>query len=162
MGPGGKTQPAIDLSPSLKVALCVSNEFADFAAFGILYPALMDASNPKLKFADTNYPSFPLAGTETGTEKPPARNLVPAGQYPNFIVNGAGLLNGGILQNGAFPSADQFFGDTVSNAIAAIQNDAKGLPNYNLDGDRGYGWKAWSPQPGSVPQTPPVVVVQDA
>jgi hypothetical protein len=78
------------------------------------------------------------------------------------VVEGIGLENGGILTNGAYPSRDQGFGDAVANAVQVLESEAKGLPNYNLDADRGYGWKTWNPKAPSKPKDPPVVDVSEA
>jgi hypothetical protein len=59
-----------------------------------------------------------------------------------------------------YPSRYESFGDAVSNALELIKEPGK-IPNYNLDADRGYGWKGWHPQPGSDPTTLPVQDVED-
>ena len=67
------------------------------------------------------------------------------------MVTASGLQNGGMIPNGPFPSRNQFFGDAVANAKALIASLAKGLPRYNLDADRGYGWKTWVAQVNTFP-----------
>ena len=150
----GNTHPVVDKTPpGLGVPLCKSNTFgvASAAAVG-LYPQLMDTTNPAANFADLNFNAFPLVGVEGAQTE----DLIPGNQYPNFVVNGSGLQNGGLMVDGVFPTRGVVFGDAVSNAVALIGSDGKGLPNYNLDGDRGYGWKTWNPHPGTVPANPPV------
>jgi hypothetical protein len=109
-------------------------------------------------FADLNFISFPLT---IKAETPATSNLVQAGIYPQTIVNGSGLTNGGVLHNGPYPTSDLFFGDAVSNAVELIAAGGSKLPDYNLDGDRGYGWLAWDPKTGTNPFTPPVVALQE-
>jgi len=148
----GNTQPATDSTTNPPVSLCSSNNLGSST-----YPNPMDATNPQAPVADLDFACYPF----TGVELPSTQNLIPSGVYPNSVVNGTGLQNGGIMTDGTYPSRYQVFGDAVCNAVAAIQTDGIGLPNYNLDSDRGYGWKSWAPQPGSFPGTPPVVDVQE-
>jgi len=117
----------------------------------------MDATNPQGNVADLNFNAYP----KTASEEPSTENLVPIGRYPNLVVDGSGLQNGGILAGGTFPTRQVFLGDAVANAVQAITHGPDHLPDYNLDGDRGDGWEGWHPQPGSVPATPPVNAVQD-
>jgi hypothetical protein len=112
---------------------------------------------------DFDYFRFPgNAPLETDSNEYPARDLVAPGMYPNTIVSGLGLTNDGMLQPTTFPTRNVSFGDAVSNALAVIEAKAAGLPDYNLDGDRGYGWLGWRPEPLSKPATPPVKVEADA
>ena len=111
---------------------------------------------------DLDFFRFPVnAPLETDNHEYPANDVVAAGIYPNTIVNGLGVANGGVMQDGTFPTRNADFGDAVSNAIAVIQAKADGLSDYNLDGDRGYGWLGWRPEPLSNPATLPVKVDAD-
>jgi hypothetical protein len=90
-----------------------------------------------------------------------SQNLIPALKYADYVLNASGLANGGMLNAGGFPSRYAFFGDAVSNARQLIAANGKGLADYNLDADRGYGWQGWHPAPLSNPGSPPVAVLQD-
>jgi hypothetical protein len=150
-----RTLPVVDAS---MVPLCKSNGIATGNSNLKLspgYPQKLDVSNMA---ADLNYQSYP----GPGVEEPSTQNLIAANSYPNLVVDGSGLQNGGILADGAYPSRYQFFGDAVANAVRVLQADAKDLPNYNLDADRGYGWKTWNPKPGSTPANPPVIDVNES
>jgi hypothetical protein len=89
-----------------------------------------------------------------GAEPPFTKTLIqtgPSGPYPDFVINGTSALglNNSILTDGPeFPrslkvTSLDLFGDAVANAVDLIKNDGFGLQNYNLDADRGYGWKTW-------------------
>jgi hypothetical protein len=156
--PNGKTLPATDSTPQNGVPFCRSNALSGAGTGNdTRYPHTMDTTNPQASVADLNFASYP----NTPLEAPTTRNLIPANMYPNFVVNASGLQNGGVLIDGTYPSRYQFFGDAVSNAMQVIQNSGVSLPDYNLDADRGYGWKAWTPKSGTTPDTPPVVDVQE-
>jgi hypothetical protein len=116
------------------------------------YPRVMDASATA---PDLNFGAFP----QTKVEEPGTINTIAPGLYPHFVVAGAGLLNGGMLDAGPFPSREVSFGSAVANAVQVIK--AGKVPNYNLDGDRGSGWTGWHPTSGSLPASPPVNAVQD-
>jgi hypothetical protein len=68
-----------------------------------------------------------------------------------------------LTDTGVFPTRDQDFGGALANAVAVVQAQAQGLVSYNLDGDRGYGWKTWHPKAGTSPANPdvPVSVVEE-
>jgi hypothetical protein len=112
---------------------------------------------------DLDFFRYPLpAPLETDSSDYTAQDGIPADLYPNSVVNGMGLSNGGMLQSSTtFPSQSVPFGDAVSNALQLIKAKADGLPDYNLDGDRGYGWLGWHPKALSDPATLPVQVEQD-
>jgi len=111
---------------------------------------------------DLDFFRFPSeAAIETDTNEYPAPDLIPPEIYPNTIVNGMGVENGGIMEAGTFPTRELPFGDAVANALKVIEAKANGLPDYNLDGDRGYGWLGWRPKPLTNPATPPVQVESD-
>jgi hypothetical protein len=153
-----QTTPAVDQS-RVPVPFTKTNTLS---GLGIpnsdsLYPRQMDTSNMAADLDFSSYPNSP----NTHAEDPTTMNFPAADVYPNVVVNGSGLQNGGLMTDGAFPSRNQFFGDAVSNALDLLHRGPGTLPSYNLDGDRGYGWKTWNPQPGSDPDTPPVVVVQE-
>ncbi len=148
-----QTTPAVDASG---MPFCKTNSRS---GVGIpnsdsLYPRQMDTTN---QAADLNFTKYP----DTRVEDPATMNFPTPDVYPDFVVNGSGLQAGGILNNGAYPSRNQFFGDAVSNALDLLKQGPGKLPSYNLDGDRGYGWKTWNPKPGSQPDTPPVIDVQE-
>ncbi|MHA6324113.1 hypothetical protein [Roseivivax sp. CAU 1753] len=85
-------------------------------------------------------------------ELPATRSLFEQQNYADAIIDGAGLANGGMMTDlGLFPTRDQNFGGALENALDIIRGAAQGLPSYNLDGDRGYGWKTWRPQLGTAP-----------
>jgi hypothetical protein len=106
------------------------------------YPSRMDdrmSSTPPLP-ADLSYAETPRSPPEF----PSTRSAFDLADYAERIIDGTGLLNGGLLaDNGQFPTRDQDFGDAVSNAVALLQAEGRDLPSYNLDADRGYGWKNW-------------------
>jgi hypothetical protein len=148
-----QTTPAVDSSG---VPFCKTNMLSRLGVptSDSTYPRQMDASN---QAADLDFNSYP----KTRSEDPPTMNYPRVDDYPNIVVNGLGVPNGSLMNNGAFPSSNLFFGDAVSNALELLKQSPGKLPSYNLDGDRGYGWKTWNPQPGSDPDAPPVIVVQE-
>jgi hypothetical protein len=153
----GNTIPLADKTPPNGVPLCRTNALGGGDLFKPEeYPRQLDTTQQSA--ADLNFQSFPAVAVEI----PRTHNLIAAGQYPNIAVNGVGLSNGGLLANGTYPSRYQIFGDAVSNALQLITNDGAGLPDYNLDGDRGYGWKGWHPKAGTVPANQPVMDEQDS
>jgi hypothetical protein len=89
--------------------------------------------------------------------------MIAADLYPNALIqSGAAVLNGGVMDPApGWPTREKDFGDAVANAVQIIAKQAKGLVDYNLDGDRGYGWHTWDPQPGTNPFIPPVSVEQE-
>lgn len=133
----GDTHPAVDLSPD-PVPLTRSR------GRDKVFPLRMDAtqSHPDLDFS--RFP--PLDGETPGTLPLP---LPPV--YADVIVDGSGLQNGGMRAGGTFPSAGLFFGDAVSNALDLLDTQAVGLPSFNLDGDRGYGFETWNPRVNTFP-----------
>jgi hypothetical protein len=151
------THPAADESGA---ALCKTRDFPDPD-----YPRGMDGQGPAVFFEpDTGYLAYPSVFPEM-----PLEGIWPgfgAGRYPDFALEGAGgpwgLLNGGMMTQAPFPhrvAADggpAFFGNAVENAVQVIQAQADGLPDYNLDADRGYGWLAWRPPPSTFPSEPPI------
>jgi hypothetical protein len=123
------------------------------------YPLRMDGANgvPDLNFG--KYPGVPLEEDRTEAWRLPS-GISPE-QYPDLVlvIDGLGSLNGGMVtDNGTFPSRDVAFGDAVTNAVELITTDGQNLVDYNLDGDRGYGWKTWHPKEGTNPANPPVAV----
>ena len=145
-----QTHPVLDLTAPTGVPLTKSNGLSSKGS----YPRAMDPSNVA---SDLNFNSYPM----TEVEEPHTVNFIPDGKYANFVVNDAGLQNGGLMNSGPFPSNDLFFGDAVANAVELIIHDSPNLPNYNLDADRGDGWIGWHPQMGSTPSSPPVKAVED-
>jgi hypothetical protein len=140
----GITQPAVDDTPGTGAPFC-----RPIIQTGG-YPKLRDVTN---QFADLNFSSYPAI---QGAEAPVSKTQtfiqpVPSGPYPDSVVNGTGALgpNNSILTDGPeFPRSQKVanqhvFGDAVANAVDLIMNDGGGLQNYNLDADRGYGWKTW-------------------
>jgi hypothetical protein len=124
------------------------------------YPAGLDTSVQSL--ADLDFQSFPTqwAPASVQTETPTTLDLIPGDEYASSVFS-APLANGGLLgAGGTYPSSLQQLGGSVANAKQALGGPLP-LPNYNLDGDRGYGWLGWHPQAGSDPSTPPVSDEQD-
>jgi len=167
----GNVQPATDFTtmpgdsapsslpnnapPSSGVALTRTNPISTDRDGG--YPRRLD---PQVIAPDFDFFRYPLPSV-VGVEADPTQNLIPAFKYPDYVLNGSGLANGGMLNAGAFPSRYAFFGDAVSNARQLIAANGNALPDYNLDADRGYGWQGWHPAVLSNPGAPPVDVVQD-
>lgn len=124
------------------------------------YPFGLDQRSSIAAVADLNY--FWSPGIST-TVPPAAPDVAPvettttnglllanpqAVLYPKDIIQGLGLNAGGILANVGTPSANVPFGDAVSNAAEivadAFRSKPEPLPDLNLDGDRGYGWRTWN------------------
>lgn len=122
------------------------------------YPRWLDTTSTVAASADLNFASFPIT---IKAELAETKDLLPGNMYPQTIVNGSGLQNGGILSTGPYPTEGKFFGDAVSNAVQLLASGPSTLPDYNLDGDRGYGWLAWDPAAGSNPFNPPVQDLQE-
>ena len=96
--------------------------------------------------ADVSFTTAPLSPVE----EPGTLALLGADGYPDRVVDGSGLMNGGLLaDDGSVPSRDRDFGDAVANAVDLVRAGGAGLVDYNLDGDRGYGWKTWRPRPNT-------------
>lgn len=110
------------------------------------YPHLMD--NSVASAPDLNWLNPPA----TGYEQPHTHDLQDHAAYADHVLTGQGVLNGGELTDGAFPTRDLQFGGAVANAADVIRADGVGLADYNLDGDRGYGWKSWRPKLGNQPK----------
>jgi hypothetical protein len=139
IGPDGNTTPTDGLNDSGR-ALChtPSDERGPFQ---------MDASQGP---PDLNWANFPASQVE----KPDAPHLQPSHVYADQIISGMGLQNGGMAaDDGSFPSRMVLFGGAVANAVSVIQTEAMTLVDYNLDGDRGYGWKCWRPKVGTEPKS---------
>jgi hypothetical protein len=115
------------------------------------YPMVMDDSQGGMP--DLNWPNFPGKAVEQkGT-----LDLQDEHVYADHVVDQVGLQNGGVLAGGTYQTRGVNFGGAVANAVEVIRNDAKGLPDYNLDGDRGYGWLSWRPKIGTKPKDGTVV-----
>ncbi len=137
------THPVTDLGG---VPLTKTNfSTAATAAIPLPYPHQMDKKISNA--ADLNFGQFPASPLET----PETLNFPLPPSYPDKIVDGSGIQNGGMLTNGTFPSRNKFFGDAVANAKQVVGDQAGKLPRYNLDADRGYGWKTWSPKVNTFP-----------
>jgi len=108
--------------------------------------------------ADLRYLAYP----QTDVEGEATDNLIPADKYPDYVLDNFGAAATNILDAGPYPTGGTLFGDAVSNAVALIGAGAGKLADYNLDGDRGYGWQGWHPELLSQPASPPVDPVQDA
>jgi hypothetical protein len=150
----GKTQPVNDYTIGPGVPLCRTNNKLPSGT----YPKSMDAT---LGTPDFNYSSFPPPTVLLETANVPAENLIPGDLYPNHVVDESPPPSGGgMMSDPANPplSNHTFFGDAVSNAVEVIKANALGLQDFNLDADRGYGWKTWRPTFGSFPAVPPVSV----
>ena len=153
------------------------------------YPFQMDQTSPVTSSsltADNFYEFYPglLAGDTTTVEQPPIPNFPPMTTvappsdfgpktlYPELVVDQSPASGAGqaLFTPVVFPSNYQYFGDAVSNAVRLLNNGPANLPDYNLDGDRGYGWLNWNPQapkvpvklnPGNYPSSGTVVAVQE-
>jgi hypothetical protein len=120
------------------------------------YPAGMDTNVQAT--ADLAFGVFPfLSGFSAPgvpvvrNELPATKTLVPSHSYPSVVFKDTGIQNGGIMNAGSsYPSLNAFLGDAVANGVAAF-GSSDPLPNYNLDGDRGYGWLGWHPAAGTNP-----------
>ena len=156
---GSQTLPMTNVPATQGTPLCKTNALTSGGAFATRpipasYPRALD--NSVQMTADLDFASFPQSGGEQSLTD----DLIPPNLYPNAMIqSGAAVMNGGI-QGGpsTWPTRDQFFGDTVANAVQIIAQQARGLLDYNLDGDRGYGWQTWNPEPSSNPYNPPVNV----
>lgn len=166
-----ETLPVTDLTPpggsgaspvpnQTGIPLCKSNGLSTDANPTVQkqpYPRQLDKNSAVGPFADLNFAVYPaVRGEEPLTENP-----IPVNMYPQSFVNGLGLQHGGMMTAGPYPSSYQFFGDAVSNAVQLMEQGVENLADYNLDGDRGYGWKAWEPKPGTNPVNPPLVDIQE-
>ena len=132
----GVTHPAVDPTGSNPVPLTQSHASAVVSA--PTYPHRMDTSVANL--ADLDFTTFPVSALEI----PATMDFPAAGVYADTVIDGSGLQNGGMLAGDVFPSANQFFGDARSNAGQLLSVNGQGLPGFNLDADRGYGWKTWT------------------
>lgn len=178
--PDGNTLPVTDLTPQQAAnqnfpttnvpatqgtPLCKTNSFtfaSDSSGDDDPYPHQLDPSVDSA--ADLDWLTYPIL---IPTEESATDNLIPAYKYPNsLILNNAQVQNGGIMATAPFPTGGKILGDAVANALQLINaaNQAEGLQgllDYNLDGDRGYGWQTWNPQSGSNPSNGNVQVVQE-
>ncbi|BAU55143.1 hypothetical protein [Mucilaginibacter gotjawali] len=167
------TLPATDLTPPLNpsvsavpnvtgIPLCKSNQLTTEGISATFipasYPRWLDTKSTVAPAADLNFAVFPLA---IKTETKATDNPIPPNTYPQTFVNGFGLKNGGIVTAEPYPTSNLFFGDAVSNAVQLIADGPSKLPDYNLDGDRGYGWLAWDAVAGSNPFNVPVQDMQE-
>jgi hypothetical protein len=167
------TLPGTDLTPPFNtdispvatvtgVPLCKTNSLStqglDVANVKPGYPRWLDTTSPLGAFADLNFAVYPVS---IQVEEPSTNNIIQPNLYPQTIVNGSGLQNGGIMASETYPSNSEFLGDAVSNATQLIAAGGVGLQDYNLDGDRGYGWLAWDPKAGTNPFMPPVLDMQE-
>jgi len=142
----GNTQPAVDDTTGTGGPVPFCRPTSQFGG----YPKVRDKTNQTIPYADLNFSSYPGSGAEVPVQKTQTF-ITPglSGPYPNFVVNGTGPNSSGILtDDAAFPrgsnvSSGFVFGDAVANAVDLIKKDGIGLRNYNLDADRGYGWKTW-------------------
>ena len=140
---------------------------------GPVYPHRLDTA---AIVADLDFMRYPQSAAETDTHGYTALDLLLSadddgnGRYPDTVLDGlGGAIAGGIMGGGSpFPASETHnFGDAAGNAmqlIAAVYNDPSGagVPDYNLDGDRGYGWLGWHPRAGTDPGIAPVFVVDDS
>ena len=147
VGPDGKTTPTTGIAESGR-ALCRAEDNDQ------RFPLRMDDSVGGL--ADLGWLKFP----PSEVEQPPTHDLqtpVTMGPavfgYPDVVVAGP-LENGGMLADApTFPTSGVRFGGAVANAVEVIRAGGMGLKDYNLDADRGYGWKGWIPKLGNKPNS---------
>lgn len=166
-------------TPIRAVALCRSREYDEWA---YQYPYQMDKTakpcwKPEgdpaaIPAADLNYWNFPEAPTQQELGETQAASLAPEvgstvtpfrGKYPDEVIEEE-ERSGGVLSDdfSSFPSQNVAFGGAVANAVQVIKNDANDLVDYNLDADRGYGWKTWNPWPNTYPGAGFALQVKDA
>jgi len=148
------TPPTNNVPATGGVWLCKTNSLSNPSPGAKVYPrGVTPAPTTSTIPPDMLFFSYPNAPVE----EPSADILIPPNLYPNSVVQGLGGLNGGMngapAQNATFPTGDRLFGDAVTNAVQLIQSGASGLPDYNLDADRGYGWQTWDLTVGSQPLT---------
>jgi hypothetical protein len=144
----------------------------DVFARGSPYPFAVDQRSAIAPAGDLNYFWHPGVSTTAPPDAPDITPLETAataaliwpsaddGLYAKDVM--AEPLNaGGLLANAATPTSSVAFGGTVANALsvveAALGGRLKEAPDFNLDGDRGYGWRSWSPSADpavSLPVTP--------
>jgi hypothetical protein len=165
--PNQPMPPQFNVPATRGVPLCHTNPQANSTN----YPTQMDLRYkvnvpPVVGLADANFTICPYlqpgadaasaVPLESDNQTPPQGGLinpVPTAPYvyPDYFVDVTQQLNNGILTpiSSTNISNYQLYGGAVSNAIVAIQdaiqNGGVNLPNYNLDGDRGYGWNTWKP-----------------
>ncbi len=146
LGIGSGNQPVVDKTANNGVPLTKSNPSGTIWAAPTPYPHRLDTTVGG--HADLDFASFPQSNAET----PLTTNLPLPPCYADQVVDGTGLMGGGMLSGGSpFPTANVFFGDAVSNAKQLIGAKAGKMPSYNLDADRGYGWLCWGPAVGQYP-----------
>jgi hypothetical protein len=110
------------------------------------YPMVMDDAQNGMP--DLNWPNFPASAVEQkGT-----LDLQDGHVYADHVIDQVGVQNGGVFNGGTYPTRGVNFGGAVANAADVIRKDAANLPDYNLDGDRGYGWLSWRPKIGTKPK----------
>jgi hypothetical protein len=116
------------------------------------YPHRMDKTdNMTNNIPDLDYLKYP----PSPIEEQATMDWPTPDQYPDAALDGLPLQNQGVrFDNGAFPTRGVPFGSAVPNAVDLIAHEGAGLVDYNLDADRGYGWKTWTsrtdPSTGSV------------
>jgi hypothetical protein len=141
----GAVQPACENKDPSMTPLTKTNRGLGTSG-GAIYPHRMDDSNGVPP--DLNFGAFPISELET----PATMDFPFSDAYAEAIVDQSGLVNGGMRNGDVFPSANQYFGDAVSNALDLINaGGGSAFPSFNLDGDRGYGWKTWLPQTNTFP-----------
>lgn len=151
---GGTVTPQVDASGTPLTKSVLGGKGAlTFSAPPPPYPLQLDKSNIA---ADFNFTKYPPANVESPLEM----SFPLAGVYADSVVSGNPAPGHGILTpGGTWPGlgAEMFFGDAVSNAKLLIAAHSKGLPRFNLDADRGYGWWTWGPAINSFPGNGSVV-----
>jgi hypothetical protein len=155
---GGVVTPQVDASgtPLTKSVMGGTGASTNFAP-PPPYPLQMDKSNIA---PDFDFPKYPPANLES----PQETSFPLVAVYADSVVNGnpasgQGTGQGILTPGGTWPGlgAEGFFGDAVSNAQLLIAAGSAGLPRFNLDADRGYGWWTWGPAINSFPGNGSVV-----
>jgi hypothetical protein len=155
---GGVVTPQVDASgtPLTKSVMGGTGASTNFAP-PPPYPLQMDKSNIA---PDFDFPKYPPANLES----PQETGFPLVAVYADSVVNGnpasgQGTGQGILTPGGTWPGlgAEGFFGDAVSNAQLLIAAGSAGLPRFNLDADRGYGWWTWGPAINSFPGNGSVV-----
>jgi hypothetical protein len=147
--------PMGNVAPTLGVPLTRSNSHRLDDSSD--YPAAMDTTVQSQ--ADLDFLVFPSVAS-VRTETAATSSLIAANLYPNAVFD-TPLIDPGVMgAGGTYPSLHKLLGGSIANATQVL--DAKqSIPDYNLDGDRGYGWLGWHPASGSNPAAPPVQDQQD-
>ena len=156
VGPSGTTQHLTDRSAAAYGDPTSVHLFTSSVPRVNRYPLRTNETPPPDGQFDRSPDYSGAAGQEGGTG--PAADWPERGFFPDVALAGRGstwALNGGgaIATPVPFPFRPQtaapdsppvFFGNSVANGVEAInQPDTATFTDFNLDADRGYGWRCW-------------------